>query len=98
MSNQLNTEIILKPKETVKLAIPAFLYAIQNNLYYVALSNLDAATYSLIYQLKIFVTAMCSVLMLGKKLDFFKYASLVILVAGIILVQVNLNNHDHASF
>ena len=38
-------EILGKPVETLKLAIPSGLYTIQNNLLYVALSNLDAATY-----------------------------------------------------
>lgn len=44
-ANQLREEILAKPWETLKLAIPSGLYTIQNNLLYVALSNLDAATY-----------------------------------------------------
>ena len=42
---QLRDEILDKPRETLKLAVPSGLYTIQNNLLYVALSNLDAATY-----------------------------------------------------
>lgn len=42
---QLRDEILNKPWETLKLAVPSGLYTIQNNLLYVALSNLDAATY-----------------------------------------------------
>lgn len=38
-------EILNKPVENMKLAIPSGLYTIQNNLLYIALSNLDAATY-----------------------------------------------------
>ena len=41
----LKHEIIDKYKETLKVSVPSFLYTIQNNLLYVALSNLDAATF-----------------------------------------------------
>lgn len=36
-----------------KLAIPAMLYTLQNNLHYVALSNLDAVHFQVLYQLKV---------------------------------------------
>lgn len=41
----LNAEVLLKPWETAKLAIPSSLYTIQNNLILLALSYLDAATF-----------------------------------------------------
>ena len=44
-------EIVCKPRETAKLIIPSGLYAMQNNLLYLALSNLDAATYQVSRQL-----------------------------------------------
>uniref|UniRef100_A0A3P9BBC6 Solute carrier family 35 member A3b n=1 Tax=Maylandia zebra TaxID=106582 RepID=A0A3P9BBC6_9CICH len=47
MYELLNKEILNKPVELVKLAVPAGIYTLQNNLLYVALSNLDAATYQL---------------------------------------------------
>jgi UDP-sugar transporter A1/2/3 len=85
---QINIEIIQKPGETFKLLIPAGLYTLQNNLLFVALSNLDAATYQVTYQLKILTTALFSTLMLGKKLDSLKWISLVMLMLGVSLVQV----------
>lgn len=45
LNSVLRQEIIHKPIETLKLAIPSGIYTLQNNLLYVALSNLDAATY-----------------------------------------------------
>lgn len=48
--NLLKEEIVNKPVETMKLAVPAGIYTLQNNLLYVALSNLDAATYQVTHQ------------------------------------------------
>ena len=45
LNSLLRQEIAHKPIETLKLAIPSGIYTLQNNLLYVALSNLDAATY-----------------------------------------------------
>lgn len=42
---RLYEDVFLNVWETLKLAIPAFLYVVQNNLLFIALSNLDAATY-----------------------------------------------------
>ncbi|XP_074506820.1 solute carrier family 35 member A3b isoform X1 [Sebastes fasciatus] len=83
----LKEEIVNKPVETMKLAIPAGIYTLQNNLLYVALSNLDAATYQVTYQLKILTTALFSVSMLGKRLGFYQWLSLLFLMAGVTLVQ-----------
>ncbi|KAM7054348.1 UDP-N-acetylglucosamine transporter isoform 2-T5 [Molossus nigricans] len=73
--------------ETIKLAIPSGIYTLQNNLLYVALSNLDAATYQVTYQLKILTTALFSVSMLSKKLGVYQWLSLVILMTGVAFVQ-----------
>jgi Nucleotide-sugar transporter len=44
-AKELHEEIIRKPVETLKVAVPAFIYTFQNNLTFVAVSNLDAATF-----------------------------------------------------
>ena len=41
----LYSAIIGQPWDTLKLSVPALLYTVQNNLQYVAISNLDAATF-----------------------------------------------------
>ncbi|RIA92447.1 nucleotide-sugar transporter-domain-containing protein [Glomus cerebriforme] len=71
-----------------KLMIPAALYTIQNNLQYVAVSMLDAATFQVTYQLKILTTALCSVIMLKTSLTGIKWFSLVLLTFGVALVQM----------
>ena len=43
--NAICNEVFFKMGETLKMSIPAGLYTIQNNLLFIALSNLDAATY-----------------------------------------------------
>ncbi|CAJ0642438.1 1336_t:CDS:1 [Entrophospora sp. SA101] len=74
-----------------KLAIPAILYTIQNNLQYIAVSLLDAATFQVTYQLKILTTALCSVIMLRTSLSGSKWISLGLLTFGVILVQLRTN-------
>ncbi|EWC44786.1 hypothetical protein DRE_06424 [Drechslerella stenobrocha 248] len=71
-----------------KLAIPAALYTLQNSLQYVAVSNLDAATFQVTYQLKILTTALFSVSMLGRKLSARRWLSLVLLTVGVAIVQL----------
>ncbi|XP_068197696.1 solute carrier family 35 member A3b [Antennarius striatus] len=90
----LREEIVSKPAETLKLAIPAGIYTLQNNLLYVALSNLDAATYQVTYQLKILTTALFSVSMLGKKLNLNQWFSLLLLMSGVTLVQWPTDDED----
>lgn len=87
LNRVLHDEILNKPMETLKLAIPSGIYTLQNNLLYVALSNLDAATYQVTYQLKILTTALFSVSMLSKKLGVYQWLSLVILMTGVAFVQ-----------
>ncbi|XP_068055824.1 UDP-N-acetylglucosamine transporter isoform X2 [Anomalospiza imberbis] len=87
LNRVLRDEILNKPMETLKLAIPSGIYTLQNNLLYVALSNLDAATYQVTYQLKILTTALFSVSMLSKKLGVYQWLSLVILMTGVAFVQ-----------
>ncbi|KAJ3768762.1 nucleotide-sugar transporter-domain-containing protein [Lentinula raphanica] len=71
-----------------KLSIPAVLYVIQNNLQYVAASNLPAATFQVSYQMKILTTAAFSVVMLRKKLTSLQWVSLLALAIGVGIVQI----------
>lgn len=71
-----------------KLAIPACLYVLQSSLQYVAISNLDSATYQVTYQFKILPTALFSVLLLRKKLSPLKWIALALLMFGVAIVQI----------
>ncbi|XP_076352932.1 UDP-N-acetylglucosamine transporter-like isoform X3 [Tachypleus tridentatus] len=83
----LHLEVWSKPYDTCKVLVPAALYTVQNNLLFLALSKLDAATYQVTYQLKILTTALFSVTMLHKHLEVQQWFSLVLLMAGVTLVQ-----------
>ncbi|KAI8583701.1 hypothetical protein K450DRAFT_222356 [Umbelopsis ramanniana AG] len=81
-------DLVCQPKELLKMLIPSGLYAIQNNLLYIALSNLEAATFQVTYQLKILSTAIFSVLLLGTALTKQKWLALLLLMIGVTLVQL----------
>lgn len=71
-----------------KLAIPATLYTLQNSLQYIAVSNLDAVHFQILYQLKILTTALSSVTMLGRVLSPRRWVALVLLTIGVTIVQL----------
>ncbi|PIL23984.1 transporter [Ganoderma sinense ZZ0214-1] len=81
-----------------KLSIPAILYVIQNNLQFVAVSNLEAATFQVSYQMKILTTAAFSVFLLRKKLTPTKWLALFFLAVGVGIVQIqNGSSSGHSS-
>jgi UDP-sugar transporter A1/2/3 len=84
----LQHEILYRPRSMLLLAVPSAIYAIQNNLLYIALSNLNAATFQIIYQLKILTTAIFSVILLGRRLDVRQWLALGLLAVGVMLVQL----------
>ncbi|XP_011471278.1 UDP-galactose translocator isoform X2 [Oryzias latipes] len=89
--------IVFQYRDTLKLAIPALIYTLQNNLQYIAISNLPAATFQVTYQLKILTTALFSVLMLKKSLSRVQWISLLLLFAGVAIVQVQQEGNKEAS-
>ncbi|KAH7646347.1 hypothetical protein DERF_007506 [Dermatophagoides farinae] len=90
-------EVFGKPKELSKILVPAFLYTVQNNLLFLALTNLDAATYQVTYQFKIITTALFSRWILNKDLSNRQWCSLFMLMLGVILVQWPNDNHRSSS-
>lgn len=82
------TQFVMNPKEAAKVAAPALLYTLQNNLIFVSISNLSGAVYQVTYQLKILTTAVLSVLLLGRHLGCAKWSALGILTVGVALIQL----------
>ncbi|XP_040015944.1 CMP-sialic acid transporter isoform X2 [Gasterosteus aculeatus] len=87
LKNVLVEHVFCSPKELLKLSVPSIVYAVQNNMAFLALSNLDAAVYQVTYQLKIPCTALCTVLMLNRSLSRLQWFSVFMLCGGVTLVQ-----------
>jgi len=105
MYREYGSDFVPKFKERVfgsvqdfcKMVVPSSLYVLQNNLQYVAISNLEAAHYQIGCQLKILTTAIFSVVILRRKLSWMQWIALLVLMPGISLVQLSkldsMNSH-----
>jgi UDP-sugar transporter A1/2/3 len=78
-----------QPAEALKTAVPALLYLGQNNLQYVAVGLLDAATYTVAYQTKTIWSGIFSVFLIGRALTVSKWVGLAMLSLGVGVVQLS---------
>ena len=85
--SQIKNEVTYHSRNVLLQAVPAILYTIQNNFLYLAISNLEAAVFQVSSQLKLLTAAIFSVTFLKKYISPFQWLSLIILGAGVVLVQ-----------
>ncbi|KAI8908029.1 nucleotide-sugar transporter-domain-containing protein, partial [Gorgonomyces haynaldii] len=85
--NGLSDKLFGPKSQKWHICLVAVLYFIQNNAQYIALSHLEAATFQITNQLKLFTTAFFAVLLLKHKLSFSKWMSLVLLFVGVCLIN-----------
>ena len=78
--------MLTNPKEALRMAPPALLYLVQNQILYVALKNLAAPVFQVTYQSKLVTTALVSVLMLNRKYHSLQWIALVTLGVGVAIV------------
>ncbi|GAA5894456.1 uncharacterized protein JCM6883_002108 [Sporobolomyces salmoneus] len=71
-----------------KMCVPAILFALQNNLIYIAARNLSVPVFQITFQLKTLITALCAVLMLGRRLAVVQWISLATLGLGVAAMQI----------
>ena len=75
--------------ELARVAVPAACFTLQNNILYVALSNLDPLLFQISYQIKTLLTALLSVQLLGRSLSRWQWLSQATLTLGVILAQLD---------
>jgi len=78
---------MLMEKENLLYVIPCVIYAVQNNIVFIALGMIDAALYQVLANLKIITTGLFSVLMLQKSLHRLQWMALTLLAVGEALAE-----------
>lgn len=95
--SQLMSELTNHSRDVLLQGVPALLYTIQNNANYIATANLEAAVFQISSQLKLLTAAIFSVTFLKKHISSFQWLSLIILGAGVVLVQFDPNAKSNGS-
>ena len=77
-----------RPHDLLRISVPAVFYWASNTLLYVAISNLSVPIFQLMAQTKLVVTAVVSVLVLGRHYSYRQWACLVIISISVALVTL----------
>ena len=78
------------------MAVPAGIYLAMNMLGFVSLHRIDAGTFAVVQQSKIFFTALFGRLFLGRILSQPKWCALVCLVLGVLLITLEAQPSSQA--
>lgn len=81
-------------KNTLLLIVPATSYSLQMSLEYIAMANIDPASFSVLVQMKMLTTAMFFRTILKKRLMKKQFISLVILTVGVMLCSMKTSNDE----
>lgn len=73
------------------MTFPSIAYTLQNNLDFVALSNLNAGIYHVTTQLKIVTTAIFMMIILGRRFSGTRWLAIFLLFGGVAAVEVFLS-------
>ena len=84
----LHTFFVAEAHSLWRMAVPALLYTMSNNLALVGMSNLPAVMYMVTNQMKIPATALMSALLLQRRYQPVQWGAIATLVVGVVLVQL----------
>ena len=87
--NVCKNEIFADGWDWIHLTVPSTLYTIQNSLQYISTSQLSAPVFQVLSQLKIVTTALCSVLLLNRRISIVQWLAITGLTCGVALVQIS---------
>ncbi|KAI1726059.1 nucleotide-sugar transporter domain-containing protein [Ditylenchus destructor] len=89
----LKEQVVLKPRDTLKVCIPTMVYVFQNNILYVGASHLNATAFMITLQLKLASAAIFSIILLKRRLNVLHWTALITLFVGVCVVQLNGAKH-----
>ena len=75
--------------EVMRVLVPAACFTLQNNILYVALSNLEPLVFQITYQIKTLLTALLSVHLLGRSFSRWQWLAQAALTLGVVLAQLD---------
>jgi len=86
-----------QPQQLLKVAVPALLYTVQNNVIYASLAHIDSVTFQITYQLKLVSSLLAARLLLKKPVARTKWLSVALLTLGVVFVQLSLQDDAAAA-
>ena len=84
---------LTRPQELARIAVPAICFVLQNNILYVALSNLEPLLFQISYQIKTLLTALLSVHMFKRAFSRWQWLSQLMLTAGVVRA-IGVSNYN----
>ncbi|KAL1237880.1 UDP-galactose translocator [Trichinella pseudospiralis] len=86
------TYFFCAPYEMLKMSIPSICYAVQNNLEFYGLANMNAATYVVMAQFKVVTTAIFMVLLLGRSFSCRRWIAIFLVSIGVSMAYLGTVN------
>ena len=88
LKRSLQTHVLGAPRDMLKMLLPALLYLVQNTLLMVALTNLTAPIFQVLYQSKLVLTAVISVVILNRSYRLVQWICIAAVSVGVAIVVV----------